>query len=223
MSALTSEHSNAPDIALVQKGAQLRIEGKSFSVIATELGVKNTTVLRNAISNVIRASQAEISADVELILAMDLARYEMIFQKAAEYGMQGSDKHLNIMLKALKERRDAMEMWIGIQRDAAGAQDDAELYRMFTTDSPEFERAQNAINASYYVNEDEQAVSKKKPKRNKPGWGESENDYITPNSDLIDKIPEDMRDAVRDQLFDLQLDADRILNDDDEDEVDLDG
>lgn len=205
------------DLSKAQQGVKLRLEGKPYSEIAKELDLPNTAGLRDTINKAIRNSQAEITADVELVMALDLARYEMIFEAASKFGLQGSHQHLNIMLKVLKDRREALAQLLELQKGMNGDDSyvDEVVTQVFRADSPEFIRAAAAISTEEYEKELEEKEEKKtqdpRKKRLHPG------DMVQPNEDLLKTIPVEEREHLRSALNDLLLNPDLVPDDDEDD------
>lgn len=197
--------SNALTTLQIQQAIDQRIQGRSYNQIAGTLGLANDRAFRNLITEALRQSLYEISMDIELSIALDLARSEAllaaVFPAATIPDKEGkiSLASVKTALNILRDKREYYRMIMEIQRELADGDEETGLTNLMTTDAPEFQKATLAI-------------YEERTGTPPPGRSSKAIEHLTA------KVPAEDRDLLETQLDELDIAVTSMLPKDFEDD-----
>ena len=143
------QHKNEMEDKDWARAVQLRLANRSYESIAAQLSrelgreIRPTGTFKATIRNMMRDYVNRVLDHADAVLAQDIARIEAALSAQYELVLAGSDKHLLVMLKAIKAKHEIMFRLLDI-RMRKGQVDAATP--TLRTDSDEFAVAVQAIN-----------------------------------------------------------------------------
>jgi len=188
-----------PRLSLDQlnRGMQLRVEGKSYADIAEELGVPNSSDLSLQIMDTTQAQLAQLGANFAVSVALDLARLEEMVPENLRLAKEGSDRHVKAVIAIMRQKWEILDKLREIEADDG---DDDTTIRV---QDPEYVMALENINVDIIEGRYEESSTKS-----------------TLN---LNDISDDEMDRLRTQLAELDLYISNeagLTNDEEEDETD---
>jgi transposase-like protein len=128
---------------IIAEAAKLRLGGMRYSLIAKQLGVKNTGHFRESVSNAMKEYLAQIQGHLQTLMVIDLMRIEEGITAQFQFVLDGSEKHFQVMLKAIQLKQEIAARIANMQL-AQGNRDDPPT---ITTDDETYYAALRAMNS----------------------------------------------------------------------------
>lgn len=167
----------------LERALQLRVEGKSYSQVAEELNISNTETFRRQIVEYQSESNAIVAVNLETVLGLDMARLELMVPENLRLAIEGSDRHVNAMIKIIRAKMDMAKFFLELQ---AANESENHFEPTISTKDDEY------ILAAEHINE---AILE--------GYDDEDN---MPDPDLdFSRLTEDERKMLQTQLQELEL------------------
>lgn len=143
--------STALSLRQIEQAIDLRVQGKTFTEIALELGVSNGETLRRQVLNALQDRTSVLQADVMTSAALDLARLESMIPENLSLARQGSYQHVKAVIQILRQKQETLEF----MREVAEEDKEEDNQTTLTVNSPEYllalERLNEAVLEGTYV------------------------------------------------------------------------
>ena len=166
----------------LDKALDMRVSGKSYTDIAAELGLPNSESLRYQIREYQKDASAVMTGNLELTVALDLARIEIMVPENLTQAIAGSYKHVDAMIKLMRARMDVMKFLMELQKQQEESGD--VFVSTIDTNSEEYLIAAHNISDAFLDALDEEEVD--------------------PTLDLA-ALSDDEREQLETQLTDLDI------------------